>query len=201
MDASKLEKKLRRKLLQVSQKLHNCNLSVSNTPTTYVFVGNGGMECGISKELLVSILDKDRCNVVSMIHTTPVIDSVIVEFNNIASSEQTVNKFNGCCVQEQILGNNLSPFAPNPLLSGPPVHLLMTYLLELPLAFCATESVDILSVDMSSLPPGCHLVDNFITNEEEIRLIDFFACDSMKVRESLYRCIEGESTFNSKGTG
>ena len=204
MAAIKLEKKLKRKLLQVSQRLHSCNLLVSDSPTVYVFVGNGGLECGISKELLVSILnfqlqatDSDSMSAVSMVHDNPNIDSVIVEFKNLALSEQTVNKANGCCVQEQIVCHNLLTLAPKPLMSGPPVHLLMTFLTELPLAFHVNNN----SINLektSLLPPGCHLIDNFITDKEEMRLIDFFAYNTSKVRESLWRSIKWESTIKDK---
>ena len=199
MDAGKVEKKLRRKLLQVSQRFPNCNLTISNVPTPYVFIGNGGMGCGVSNELLSTLLQQGGCTNVSTVYNiNPATDFSVVEFTGVAASEMAVLQLNGRCVQKLVDERGLMSIASQVLMKGPPVHLLMAFLSELPPLFrSSSEAAGDKITDSRALPPGCHLLDGFISDEEELCLLQFFAVDFSKVLKSLRRCIQWEKRVRS----
>ena len=168
MDHKKLEKKLKRKLIQITQTFPECQLAISSTPSRYVFVGNGGLASGVTGKLLSSLIGED---LITDIHSMPDSDSAFVEFKDAIVSEQTVKKLNGRCVQELVKQHGLQMLVPDSLLKGPPFHFLMAFLSDLPVEMCGAS----LSRTNSVLPHGCHLLNDFISEKEEVDLLKFFS--------------------------
>lgn len=206
-EANKLNKKVKRKLLKLSQKLPStCTIAASDIPTVYILVGNGGLSYGISNELLLCILkqcDGTHTDDVVDIYTAVNCDSPIVEFKDARVSKLVLNALNGQCVQDIIDSNNdLRPFTPDCIMADnhPPLHLLMAYVTEIPAAFCSNNKrSEILGQPM--FPPGCHLLDNFISEEEEVLLLKHFSIDFKRIADSLRQCKDWEQSMRYKLKG
>ena len=167
MDARKLEKKLRRKQAQISVKLPKWNISFSDEPTQYVYVGNGGIQTGVSHKLLKSVLCEDAVS----IHMIPSMDFAFVVFKNKEVSMRTLENLNGSCVQQLVEDKCLQELVPATLLSGPPIHFLMAYVYELP----PQLSVQQCNAIERELPPGCHILYEFVSEGEEQKLLQYFS--------------------------
>ena len=200
MAASKVDRKLRRKLMQVSQRFPSSKFTASDTPSIYVFIGNGGLESGVSSDLLHCVLHATLKQLnKTIIHSKPSLDFSVVEFSDISNAEMAILKLNGQCVQELVCKLSLNYLAPQSLMKGPPLHLLMSHLTEIPLVCLELQGAPE-SGDESTLPPGCFLLENFVTDEEEIMLLKLFSVDFAKTSKSLECCIEWERNMR-KGSG
>lgn len=210
MEANKLNKKLKRKLLQLSQKLSSdCRLIVSNVPTVFVLVGNGGLSVGVSNDLLMALLKSTTVldetvsvdsNVVC-IHTAPNCDSPIIEFKDVESAEIVMRRMNGHCVQDLINNSDLRSLVPEFLMrdTHPPLHLLMAYVSAIPSIFHSNKDIE--TVEPATFPPGCCLLDNFISEDEEVFLLKYFSFDFTKIIDSLRQCKEWEKSMRNELEG
>lgn len=152
----KVEKKRRRKEALFLKKEPGLGVMFPKIPTSYLLVSNGGLENGISRDLLESLLHPLH------LHMPSGKDYAFAEFSSAEQAERVVRESNGMCVQEITGANECLPAS---LVNGPPLHLYLSYISQLP---------QLVATPPSSLPPGLVLVEDFLTPAEEAGLMTFF---------------------------
>ena len=165
MDGRKLSKKIQRKRCLLKESLPDWNFEFSEYPTKYLLVCNGGISNGVGQQLLSSLLGVTD---ISLPHDR---DFSFVTCPTVEDSIEVLHAYNGHCAQTLVRERGLEHLIPHTILQGPPLHLLIMYLTKIPLAA-------VTDIGMTSLPPGCHVLANFVTEEEETRLIKYFGTDT-----------------------
>ncbi len=156
----KIARKVRRKEALLLKREPGLGQFITASCTAHVLVGNGGVANGISQALLREIL------ATAHVYTPPGKDYAFASFPSVAEAEEKLNTLNGACVQAIASAAHLPPG----LASGPPLHLYLSYVAEIP--ELATDPL--FPTSSSSLPLGLVLVQDFITAAMEERLVAFF---------------------------
>eukprot|EP00118_Oscarella_pearsei_P007079 m.33491 g.33491 ORF g.33491 m.33491 type:complete len:354 (+) comp31823_c0_seq2:95-1156(+) len=135
-------------------------------PTTHLFVGNGGLECGIGSDDLMEAFSP-----YGMVKKIEMVKGRSYSFVEMADAGQAANAF------EALNGHlltDLSSHSPQPVIS-------LSYIDHLPKHSSSSSSKE------TALPPGLHLYLQFITEAEEDLLIELFGeqpldCETQSLR-------------------
>lgn len=159
MDEKKKLKKQRRKEALFLKKEPGLDVEFQEGSSCTVLVSNGGLENGLSRAVLELLL------LTPHIHLLPGKDFSFACYPTPCTAQEVVDAVNGVCVQSAPAVAGLLPPC---LVTGPPLHLFLSYVAKLPscLTFYHSPSP-------SSLPPGLILIKDFITEEEEQDFITF----------------------------
>lgn len=128
-----------------------------SSPSCSVFIANGGLENGICREFLDHLLHPQYLRMPSGK------DYAFASFSSSHEAEAVVKEYNGICVQGLSCAKQ---FLPSCIVSGPPLHLYLSYISQLPLLGTTPPT-------SSPLPPGLTLIEDFITPAEEEELMAF----------------------------
>ena len=159
-EMSKDDKRLQRLRLKTREKfLHqepNADIRFMESPSRFLFVGNGGLECGVDYAILHDVFSEH--GVVEKIVMTPHRPYAFVEMSAVMSEDAF----------KQIDGRRLT----SSMMSPPPaIHL--SYVNHLPeLETCADANRTLTSMQTTqTLPAGLQVIPNFVNREEEDRLL------------------------------
>ena len=163
-DLRKLRKQRRSQLQLLSQ--DDVDIEFQDEPSLFVYIANGGVAMGISRELLWHVLSPH--NVVKVI-TPSRKQYSFASFSSLSQSKCAVSAINGCTIQilcqdKSLLNDHLS--------NGPPISIYLSYISAIPVSFTAAQGQ--CQANVSAAPPGLILMPNFISEAEEIQLLDFF---------------------------
>lgn len=178
MESKKLAKKQRRKEALLLRREPELGLEFQTKPSVQVLVGNGGLVHGLSRAALDILLPAalDIC-------MPPGKDYAFATFSTLGEAEQAVTACNGVSVQSL---PELAPVLPASLIAGPPLHLYLSYIHHVPPGLniypppsstCVAEKSEKEERGMSGVVPGLILLPEFISREEEARLVGWV--DSM----------------------
>ena len=181
MDDKKLRKKLKRKMAQVLSRLPDWDIQFSTEPTTTLFIGNAGIQTGVDEILLRQLLDIEGIPI--SLHIPREQDFTFAVCQQVSESTYLYEHFNGSCIQELILDKQLHSVCTPSLFNGPPLHLYMSYVIDIPKQVLLTCQTGLLS-NIVSLPPGMSLLLEFITEREEEELFHYFT-EQFEHEESL----------------
>ena len=177
----KLTKKVKRKMAQVLSRLPEWDIQFSTEPTTTIFIGNAGIQTGVDEILLKQLLDIEGIPVTLYIPREQ--DFTFAVYQQLSDSIYLYEHFNGSCLQELILERQLHSLCIPSLLNGPPLHLYMSYVIDIPKQVFLTCQTGLLS-NIISLPPGMSLLLEFITEREEEELFHYFT-EQLEHEESI----------------
>ena len=172
--AKKQEKKLGKKQAQYRKALADLGVDFSESDTPYLFVANGGLDNGVDRETLVSLLAKFGTmeGVVMQKHKS----YALVEFTTSEAAGHARLELNGLVMHMPTMS------------SKSPLYLI--HMTSMPRHFeCGAGSEASFS---SAIPTGLKIVEDFISEEEERRLVDYFGCGDCAAGDGLGR-------FRSKG--
>ena len=153
----KLQKKLRRKISNLLKEF-NAEIEISTNPTNHLFVGNSGMLCGYTRERLLTMF-KPYGQVIELI-MIPKKSFSFLSYSHIDSAKQAISMMNN--------------YSPNKVTGQPVVPLVMQYVTKFP---DVMKSIKYSSYPVSGKPEqidGLLVLNNFITEEEENDLIQYF---------------------------
>ena len=198
-----LNKKVRRKQALFLKHEPTSDVSFQESPSCHVFVANGGLQNGLSRELLVHLLTPtDSEKGLKELYLPAGKDYAFATFESPKAASTAVTSLNGICVQEQCTSAGSEEMLQllNPkLLSGPPLHLYFCFVDRIPQA-CTHPSV--LTEDgTSDLPPGLVLIEEFVSEAEERELLDFFSAmaNSSDASTSCSKTPTQEATHQKRG--
>ena len=139
--------------------------------TYHLFIGNGGTQNGISRELLWTLL--------GTIDTLYMPESKDFSFASISgeakSARDILKRCNGLCVQDSCKERGLSHLLNPILLNGPPLHLYLSLVDQIPPILLDERNTSADVVSTLHLPPGLILVPDFVSQTEEIELLQYFS--------------------------
>ena len=167
--AMKLTRKVKRKQALAEQQYPSWQWTFHKAPTSLLFVGNGGIKNGLSHKLILALLSEEPRHVYLPIEC----DFAILEFSDSRQCERVLISLNGCCVQEEAEKRGARHLVTH-LLSCPPLHLFLSYLATLPSPAVIEQNLIRGCSSGDLLPPGCHLLCDFVSKDEETKLIDCF---------------------------
>ena len=175
-----VNKKLRRKQAQFLKHEPISDVSFQESPSCHVFVANGGLQNGLSRELLVHLLTPTESaeKELKELYLPAGKDYAFATFESPKTASTAVTSLNGVCIQEecsiQCAGSEGLLKLINPkLLSGPSLHLYLCFIDKVPQA-CINPPV-LTEGDASDLPPGLVMLEEFVSEVEERELLDFFS--------------------------
>ena len=161
----KLLKKLKRKQALFLKQEPNFGINFLDTPSLDVYIGNGGTQNGISREVLLDVLGRDE---VGELYTPMGEDYAFVHFSTTKGASSAVELLNGVSFQEICKTQNLLHLASPTIINGPPLHLYLCYVDKIPPTLSMQEEI------CMKLPPGLILIPDYISPAEETQLIEFF---------------------------
>ena len=175
MAAKKLTRQIKRKQVLAKQQYPSWQWMFHEAPTRLLFVGNGGIKTGVSHRLILALLSEEPRHVYMPFEC----DFAILEFSDSRQCESELTSLNGCCVQEEAEKRGARHLV-TPLLTSPPLHLFLSYLVALPSPAIVEQDLIIRGCSSNEcLPPGCHLLCDFLNKDEEAKLIDFFGLEQL----------------------
>ncbi len=176
-----VNKKVSRKQALFFKHEPSSDVRFQESPSCHVFIANGGLQNGISRELLVHLLtptDSEKGLKLKELYLPAGKDYAFATFDSSKAASTAVTNLNGVCVQEQCTSappgsEELLQLLNPKLLSGPPLHLYLCFVDRVPRAYThpsvLTEGVT------NNLPPGLILIEEFVSELEERELLDFFS--------------------------
>lgn len=174
--SSRVNRKVKRK--QALYLIHepDSDVSFQEGPSCHVFLANGGLQNGLSRELLEHFLIESLMNVrgeLKDLYLPAGKDYAFATFDSTKAASAAVGCLNGVCIQEKCRNGpeKLLELLSPKLLSGPPLHLYVCFVDKIPLTIIQPPVTEL----SSNLPPGLVLVEEFITTAEERDLLDFFS--------------------------
>jgi alkylated DNA repair protein alkB family protein 8 len=160
------DKRLQRLRLKTRKKFArlepSSDIKFMEHPSPFLFVGNGGLECGVDHEILHDIFSEHGVvkKIVMKLHRP----YAFVEMSDVMSEDQF----------KQVDGKRLT----SSLMSPPPaIHLAYISHLPEPEA-CTDVNPTLCSMQMITLPKGLQLIPDFVNKEEEDRLLSLFAIEN-----------------------
>lgn len=178
----KTHRKQRRKEAQYLRQEPNTDIIFQEECSVHVFIGNGGLRNGVSRELLEHLLNSfsqsstlPPKNVFEQLYLPSGKHYAFVTFNNTSVAARTVSFLNGICIKDHCHKDEtlLSYLTPT-ILNGPPIHLYLSFIDKIPLAVqVGSRGVSLDYPDINH-PPGLILIQDFISAEEETELIKKF---------------------------
>ena len=172
MASKKLSRQIKRKQILAKQQYPSWQWMFHEVPTCLLFVGNGGIKSGVSHHLILALLSEEPRHVYMPFEC----DFAILEFSDSRQCERELISLNGCCVQEEAEKRGARHLMTH-LLTSPPLHLFLSYLVTLPSPAVVEPDPIRGSSSSDCFPPGCHLLCDFLNEDEEAKLIDFFGFD------------------------
>ena len=171
MSRRKLLRRVRRQQALAEQQQPSWTWRFSCTPTCLLFIGNGGIKSGVSQQFLLALLGSEEP---TSLYLSAESGFAIARFSGWLPCQCVSMALNGCCVQEEAQRRAVSHLVTPALLSGPPLHLFLSYL-ECPPSPEVQQGLSACGQAVAAtLPPGCHLLGDFVTREEERTLLDCF---------------------------
>lgn len=174
-----VNKKLKRKQAQFLKHEPNSDVSFQESPSCHVFVANGGLQNGLSRELLVHLLTPTESAEKGLkeLYLPAGKDYAFATFGSSEAAATAVTSLNGICIQEECSwcaagSEGLLKLINPKLLSGPPLHLYLCFVDRVP-QVCINPPI-LTEGGASDLPPGLVLIEEFISEAEERDLLDFF---------------------------
>lgn len=178
----KVLKKLHRKQELFLKAEPECGVQFVSTSSRFVFVGNGGLKNGLSRDLLTALLHSgNHSEGLLQVHLYPGKDYSFCTFKEVENATVTVAALNGVCVQDVCKRYNMQHLLSPVLSSGPPLHLYLSFVDRLPSDSALTTAPSGLCQAANQLPPGLILIPDFISCEEEGRFMDFFVISEDKM--------------------
>lgn len=162
MSACRIEKRLRRLQQRTRRKLlelePNSAVEFVEEPSRFLFVGNGGLECGVDHTTLQRFFSEYGMvkKIVMELHRP----YAFVEMNDIV--EKATFKI--------MDGKSLEP-----LMTSPPAAIHLSYVTHLPEKIDSTSKV---VPNTCTLPPGLHFILDFVNDDEEATLLAAVASTS-----------------------
>lgn len=177
----KAKRKLKRKQLLLHQKEPSLSVCFTSDTTEHLFVANGGMLNGVSRELL-SILCDGLAKTIIMLEGK---DYCFLTCNDVQTSFVLAEKLNGISVQEESERRGILQKLAPAVAMGLPLRLYVGFMKSIP------DSVEHQYCGTVPLPPGLILKPQYITDEEERALLAFFKFrtpDQMESRDAVQPC-------------
>lgn len=163
----KLQKKLKRKQALFLREEPHPEVSFQEQPSQHVFVGNGGTQNGLGREVLLELLGKQH---VVELYMPPGKDYAFVTYSGADSAMNAVELSTGICVQEFCRHRDLLHVLNPSVACGAPLHLYLCYVDRIPQNVIMSEPKT-----PSELPPGLILIPDYISAGEETEFLKFFA--------------------------
>ena len=162
----KLFKKQARKLFSLKNKEESLN--ISENPTNHLLIGNGGLICGVDRNFLLQLFGKYG-NIQSL-YMIPGKEFAVLSYQNKDEAIDAFKNIHGCPL-----------VFPDQAPKGD-ITLYLAYLMG---SFVKTELLKwdvrpILPCQTDLHPPGLILLENFISKDIEMRLIEYFKMDSFE---------------------
>lgn len=183
-----LNKKVSRKQALFFKHEPNSDVSFQESPSCHVFIANGGLQNGLSRELLVHLLTPtDSEKGLNELYLPAGKDYAFATFESSKAASTAVTSLNGVCVQEQCTSSSgskeLLQLLNPKLLSGPPLHLYLCFVDRIPRVY--THPPVLTESATSNLPPGLVLIEEFVSEAEERELLDFFSATANSSDDSM----------------
>ena len=159
----KLKKQKRTQLKLLNQ--DDVAIEFLDEPSVFVYIANGGVAMGISRDLLWHVLSP--FGVVKII-TPSRKQYAFATFSSLSQIECMLSTINGCSIQ--VLCHDKS-FLTDYLSSGPPINIYLSCISEIPNIFTAEQEKCQVKI---FVPKGLVLIPNFISEAEEKLLLKFF---------------------------
>ncbi len=189
----KAVKKLRRKQAQFLKQEPHLSVNFLESPSQTVFVGNGGTQNGLSPELLVELVKEvfelgsqsDENDVTLCLPLAK--DYCFLHFASVECAGTVVEALNGICLQHFCKSRRLDHLLLPSVLSGPPLHLYLCCVDRIPpeLLQSASQGVE---TSTPELPVGLVLMPEFVSPEEETRLLTLFSTPRPSTQLSSNEC-------------
>ena len=157
MDKRKNERKQKRKEILLLKQEPELGVRFQKTPSAHVLVGNGGLRNGVGRALL-----KEMLSTPCQLWMPPEKDYAFASFTSPCEAQEVVKTINGACIQDV---PKVAKYLPLSLKNGPPLHIYLSYVVEVPPAI----KTSITSTPV--LPPGLFLTSDFVTPNEEEQLM------------------------------
>ena len=171
----KVHRKQKRKQAQYLKQEPDTDVTFQEEPSVHLFIGNGGLKNGVSKEILEHILNSTN---LSQLYLPSGKDYAFATFSRVSDASEVLSSLNGVRIQDVCKDNErVLNSLPPAVLSGPPVHLYFSYVSKIP------QTIKCGDVDTDEFPPGLHLSQDFISAHEEDQLLKFFAFSGDDVSE------------------
>lgn len=188
-EQAKLLKKVRRKQAQHAAREPEMRVTfiepdslatVSTGPSTadqtyHLFIGNGGTQNGISRELLWTLLGS-----IDALYMPESKDFSFASVSGDKSALDILKRCNGLCVQDSCKERGVSHLLNPALMKGPPLHLYLSLVDQIPPILL--EERKTLAEVASNIhpPPGLILVPEFVSQTEEIELLQYFSSSGVQ---------------------
>ena len=178
-----VHKKVRRKQALFFKHEPNSDVKFQEEPSHHVFVANGGLQNGLSRELLSHLLlgESVKEKVLKKLYLPAGKDYAFATFESLEAASTAVATLNGVCIQEKCRtcpasDSRLAQLLNPKLLTGPPLHLYLCFVDRIPQAYTVQASLIESGTESSScgLPPGLILVKEFVSESEERELLEYF---------------------------
>ena len=169
-DHKKLLKKVNRKKA-LFLKQETTDVSFQEEASPHVFIGNGGLQSGVCREILTHLLS--HCGHLEQLYLPTGKDYAFASFNNSETAASAVDQMNGMCIQTAVEANtDLKQYLNPVLVSGPPLHLYLCFVDKIP-----SNVLAMVSLPSHSMPPGLVHMADYVTSEEETALLDYIMMD------------------------
>ena len=183
----KIHRKQKRKQAQYLKQEPDTDVTFQEEPSAHLFIGNGGLKNGVSKEILEHILNSTN---LSQLYLPSGKDYAFAIFPRVSDASKVLLSLNGVCIQDVCKDNErVMSSLPPAVLSGPPVHLYFSYVNKIP------QNIKCIAMDANEFPPGLHLLQEFITVHEEDQLLKFFTFSGDDVSEFKKHLVGKASTL------
>ena len=179
-----VSKKVKRKQALFMKQEPNSSIAFQEQPTCFVFIANGGLQNGLSRELLQCLLitkSTSECDNADLkeLYLPAGKDHAFAAFKSPKAASAAVTTLNGVCVQDWCKSTSVKQQFISKLLSGPPLHLYLSFVDGIPQA-CVSP----FETRVTALPPGLVILRDFISLDEEKQLLDFFSLSSRTIKPS-----------------
>ena len=186
-----VNKKVLRKQALFLKHEPNSDVNFQESPSCHVFVANGGLQNGLSRQLLVHLLTPASSEKgLKELYLPAGKDYAFASFESSKAASTAVTSLNGICIQEQCSSAGSEELLQllNPkLLSGPPLHLYLCFVDRIPQAYThppvLTEGLG--GTSTGDLPPGLVLIEEFTSKAEERGFLDFFSATAKSSDDSM----------------
>ena len=174
----KLLKKIRRKQAQFQTNepemgvrfLDELPAITGDLSVYHFFIGNGGTRSGLSCEVLTALLDG-----VDTLYMPESKDFSFASVTGETKATELLRDYNGLCVQDTCKVRNINHLLTPALLQGPPLHLYLSLVDNIP---ASVSKFDV--VRSFSLTPGLILIPEFISLAEERELLSYFTSSTSR---------------------
>ena len=160
----KAKRKLKRKQLLLHKQEPDLSVYFTSDATEHLFVANGGMQNGVSRELLTTLCD----GLVQTITMLEERDYCFLTCNDVPTSLALTDKLNGISVQGECERRNITYMLAPAVAAGLPLRLYVGFMTRIP------DKVGRQYCTPVPLPPGLIMKSEYITCKEEQTLLAFF---------------------------